>query len=178
MIHLTHRIDTFHDGRRVLSLLLILHSSGQGDIPLKRINADGGSSHDSAYLLCHSTAKNAGNGLNTSFDATHDCGKLKHGFLDPALNLDLKLFDPDRHVMDGFDSTLDPIYLPMNRLDDTFEFSRDSSDVATDRSNLEAHRIDQFLCFMGCPTDLEKNRDEEDEDQNQDCRNDGNTDGQ
>jgi hypothetical protein len=31
---------------------------------------------------------------------------------------------------------------------------------------------------MGCPTDLEKNRDQEDEDQNQDCRNDGNTDGQ
>jgi hypothetical protein len=129
-------------------------------------------------LLCHLAAKNAGNRLNTSFNATEDCGKLKQGFLDPALNLDLKLFDPDHHIMDGFNSILDPIDLPMNRLDDTFDLSRDSGDVATDGSHLEAYGIDQFLCFMGCPTDLEKDRDEEDEDQNQDCRNDGNTDGQ
>ena len=46
MIHLTHRIDTFHDGRRALSLRLILHSPRQGNIPFKSINADGGSSHD------------------------------------------------------------------------------------------------------------------------------------
>jgi hypothetical protein len=129
-------------------------------------------------LLCHSAAKNAGNGLNTSFHATEDCGKMKHGFLDPPFNLKLEFFDPDRHIMDGFDSILDPIDLPMNRLDDTFDFSRDSSDVATNRSHLEAYGIDQFLCFMGCPADPEKDRDEEDEDQNQDCRNDGNTDGQ
>jgi hypothetical protein len=129
-------------------------------------------------LLYHSAVKNAGNGLNTSFNATEDCGKLKQGFLDPPFDLQLEFFHPGRHVMDGFDSTLDPIYLPMNRLDDTFDLSRDSSDVATDRSHLEAHGIDQFLCFMGCPTNLEKNGDQEDEDQNQDCRNDGNTDGQ
>jgi len=51
-------------------------------------------------------------------------------------------------------------------------------DVVTDRSHLEAPGIDQFLCLLRCPTDLEKNRDQEDEDQNQDCGNDGNTDGQ
>jgi hypothetical protein len=129
-------------------------------------------------LLYHSAAKNAGNGPNTSFNATEDCGKLKQRFLNPAFDLQLEFFHPDRQVMDGFDSTLDPIYLPMNRLDDTFDLLRDSGNVATDRSNLEAHEIDQFLCFMGCPTDLEKNRDQEDEEQNQDCRNDGNTDGQ
>jgi hypothetical protein len=129
-------------------------------------------------LLSHSAAKNAGNGLNTSFDATEDGGKLKQGSLDPALNLDLKLFDPDRHIMHRFNPILDSIDLPMNRLDDTFDLSRDSGDVATDRSHLEAHGIDQFLCFSSGPTDLEKDRDEEDEDQNQDCRNDGNTDGQ
>ena len=50
--------------------------------------------------------------------------------------------------MDGFNSILDPIDLPMNRLDDTFDFSRDSSDVATDGSHLEAYGINQFLCFM------------------------------
>jgi len=37
MIHL---IYTFYDDRRALSLLLILRSSGQGDIPSKSINAD------------------------------------------------------------------------------------------------------------------------------------------
>jgi len=129
-------------------------------------------------LLCHSAAKNAGNSLKTSFNATEDCGKLKHGFLDPALNLDLKLFDPDCHIMDGFNSILDSIDLPMNGLHDAFDIPRNQTNVATDGSNLEAYGIDQFLCFMGCPTDLEKNRDEEDEDQSQDCRNDGNTDGQ
>jgi hypothetical protein len=129
-------------------------------------------------LLCHSAAKNAGNSLNTSFHATEDCGKLKQRFLNPALNLNLKLFDPDRHVMDRFNPTLDPIYLPMNGLHDAFDIPRNQTNVATDRSHLEAYGIDQFLCFMGCPTDLEKDRDQEDEDQNQDCRNDGNTDGQ
>jgi hypothetical protein len=129
-------------------------------------------------LLCHSAAKNAGNGLNTSFDATHDCGKLKQGFLDPAFDLPLEFFHTDRHVMDRFNSILDPIDLPMNGLHDVFDIPRNQNNVATDRSNLEADGIDPFLCFMGCPTDPEKNRDEEDEDQNQDCRNDGNTDGQ
>jgi hypothetical protein len=129
-------------------------------------------------LLCHSAAKNAGNGLNTSFDATHDCGKLKQGFLDPAFDLQLEFFHTDRHVMDRFDSILNPIDLPMNGLHDAFDIPRNQNNVATDRRYMEAHGIDQFLCFMGCPTDLEKNRDEEDEDQNQDCRNDGNTDGQ
>jgi hypothetical protein len=33
IIYLAHPIDTFHDGRCVHSLLLILHGSGQGDIP-------------------------------------------------------------------------------------------------------------------------------------------------
>jgi hypothetical protein len=80
--------------------------------------------------------------------------------------------------MDGFDSILDPIYLPMNRLNDTFDFLRDSSDVVTCGSDLEAYGIDQFLCFSGGPANLEKDRNEEDKDQNQDCRNDGNTDGQ
>jgi hypothetical protein len=129
-------------------------------------------------LLCHSAAKNAGNSLKTSFNATEDCGKLKHGFLDPALNLDLKLFDPDRHIMHHFNPILDLIDLPMNGLHDTLDIPRNQTNVATDRSHLEAYGIDQFLCFMGCPTDLEKDGDEEDEDQNQDCRNDGNTDGQ
>jgi hypothetical protein len=126
----------------------------------------------------YSTTENSGHGPKTLLYAPHDCGKLKQRFLNPAFDLQMEFFHPDRHAMDGFDSTLDPIYLPMNRLDDTFDLSRDSSDVAADRSNLEPHGIDQFLCFMGCPTDLEKNRDQEDEDQNQDCRNDGNTDGQ
>ena len=44
--YLAHPIDTFHDGRRALSLILILHDPRQGDIPFKRINADGGSSYD------------------------------------------------------------------------------------------------------------------------------------
>jgi len=129
-------------------------------------------------LLCHSAAKNAGNSLNASLYPPHDCGKLKQGFLDPALNLDLKLFDPDRDIMHHFNSILDLIDLPMNGLHDAFDIPRNQTNVATDRSHLEAYGIDQFLCFMGCPTDLEKDRDEEDEDQNQDCRNDGNTDGQ
>ena len=72
------------------------------------------------FLFIPSAAKNAGNGL-TSLHATENCGKLKQGFLNPALNLDLKLFDPDRHIMHGFNPTLDPICLPMNRLDDTFD---------------------------------------------------------
>jgi hypothetical protein len=123
-------------------------------------------------------AKNAGNGLNTSFNATEDCGKLKQRFFNPALSLDLKLFDPNRHIMHHFNPILDLIYLPMNRLDDTNGLSRDNGDVATDRRHLKAHRIDQFLCFMGCPTELEKCRDQEDEEQNQACRNYGNTDSQ
>jgi len=44
--YLAHPIDTFRDGRRVVFLLLILHSPRQGDIPFKRINVDGGSSYD------------------------------------------------------------------------------------------------------------------------------------
>jgi hypothetical protein len=106
-------------------------------------------------LLCHSAPKNARNGLNTSFDATHDCGKPKQGFLDPAFDLQLEFFDPDRHVMDGFDSILDPIDLPMNGLHDAFDIPRNQTNVATDGSNLEAYGIDQFLCFMGCPANLE-----------------------
>jgi hypothetical protein len=93
-------------------------------------------------LLCHSAAKNAGNGLNTSFDATHDCGKLKQRFLDPALDLPLEFFHTDRHVMDRFNSILDPIDLPMNGLQDAFDIPRNQNNVATDRSNLEAHGID------------------------------------
>ena len=77
-----------------------------------------------------------------------------------------------------FAPLVESINLLADRLDNTFGFSRDRSDVTTDRNNLEAYGIDQFLCFMGCPTDLEKNRNEEDEEQNQDCRNHGNTDGQ
>src|SRR4030067_1494478 len=88
-------------------------------------------------LLCHSAAKNAGNSLNASLYPPHDCGNLKQGFLDPALNLDLKLFDPHRHIMHHFNPILDPIDLPMNRLDDTSDLSRDGSDVATNRSNCE-----------------------------------------
>ncbi len=80
--------------------------------------------------------------------------------------------------MDGLDSIFDPIDLPMNGLHDSFDIPRNQTNVATDRSNLEAYGIDQFLCLMGCPTDLEKDRDQEDEDQNQDCCNDGNTDAQ
>jgi len=136
---------------------------------------------DSCWKECfiyHSAIENSSHGLNALLYPPDEGSNLKHGFLDPALNLDLKLFDPDCHIMDGFNSILDPIDMPMNRLDDTYDFSRDSSDVETDRSHLEAYGIDQFLCFMDCPTDLEKDRDEEDEDQNQDCRNDGNTDGQ
>jgi hypothetical protein len=129
-------------------------------------------------LLCHSAAKNAGNGLNTSFNATEDCGKLKQRFLNPALNLELKLFDPDRHIMHRFNPILHSIDLPMYGLHDAFDILRNQTKVATDRGHLETYGIDQFLYFMGCPPDLEKNRDQEDEDQNQDCRNDNNTDGQ
>jgi hypothetical protein len=126
----------------------------------------------------YSAIENSGDGLNASLYAPHACSKLKQGFLDAPFDLQLEFFHPDRHIMHRFNPILDSIDLPMNGLDDTFDFSRDSSDVATDRSNLEAYGIDQFLCFMGCPTNLEKDRDQEDEDQNQDCRNDGNTDGQ
>jgi len=127
---------------------------------------------------CHSAANNAGNGLNASFNATEDCGKLKHGVLDPALNLDLKLFDPDRHIMHRFNPIFHSIDLPMNGLHDAFDIPKNQIEVVTDRSYLEAHGIDQFLCFMSCPTDLEKSRYAVDEDQNHACRNDGNTDGQ
>jgi hypothetical protein len=41
-----HPIDTFHDGRRALSLRLIIHSPRQGNIPFKSINADADSSQD------------------------------------------------------------------------------------------------------------------------------------
>jgi len=40
IIYLAHPIDTFYDGRRALSLLLILRSSGQRDLPSKSINTD------------------------------------------------------------------------------------------------------------------------------------------
>ena len=73
------------------------------------------------YLLCHSAVKTSGKGLNTSFNASEDCGKLKQRFHNSALNLDLKLFDPDRHIMHRFNPIFDPIYLPMNRLDDIFD---------------------------------------------------------
>ena len=43
---LVHPIDTFYDGRRALSLRLILHGFRQGDIPSKSINADADSSQD------------------------------------------------------------------------------------------------------------------------------------
>jgi hypothetical protein len=92
----------------------------------------------SAYLLCHSAAKNAGDGLNTSFNATEDCGKLKQRFLNPALNLDLKLFDPDRHIMHRFNPILHSIDLPMNGLHDAFDIPRNQTKAATDRSHLEA----------------------------------------
>jgi hypothetical protein len=61
----------------------------------------------------------------------------------------LEFFHPDHHITDGFNSILDPIDLPMNRLDNTFDFLSDISDindVAADTSNLETHEIDQFLC--------------------------------
>src|SRR3989339_2195879 len=127
-------------------------------------------------MSCPSAAKNAGNGL-TSLHATENCGKLKQGFLNPALNLDLKLFDPDRHIMHRFNPILDPIDLPINGLHDAFDIPRNQTNVATDRNHMEAHGIDQFLCFMGCPVDLEKDRDQEDESYHQNRRNDGNTDG-
>ena len=57
-----------------------------------------------------------------------------------------EFFHPDHHITDGFNSILDPIDLPMNRLDNTFDFLSDINDVATDTSNLETHGIDQFLC--------------------------------
>src|SRR4030042_1702376 len=111
----------------------------------------GCSSSPPSALLCHSGTKNVENGFNPSFPATEDCGKLKHGFLDPPFNLQLEFFDPDRHIMDGFNSILDPIDLPMNGLHDGFDIPRNQTNVATDRSQLEAYGIDQFLCFMGWP---------------------------
>jgi hypothetical protein len=111
-------------------------------------------------LLCHSAAKNAGNGLNTSFHATEDCGELKHGFLDPPFELQLEFFHPDRHIVHRFKSILDSIDLPLNELHDAFHIPRNQTNVATDGSHLDADRIDQFLCFMGCPANLEKDRDE------------------
>jgi len=80
--------------------------------------------------------------------------------------------------MDGFDSILDPIDLPMNGLHDAFDIPRNQTNVATDGSNLEAYGIDQFLFFMGCPANLEKDRDQEKRNQHYDRRNDGNTGGQ
>src|SRR4030043_508217 len=63
-------------------------------------------------------------------------------------SLNLTFLPPPRHIVHRFNSTLDAIDLPMNRLNDTFDLPRDSGDVATDRSNLEAYGIDQFLCFL------------------------------
>ena len=57
---------------------------------------------------------------------------------------------------------------PLNGLRDAFDIPRNQTNVATDGSNLEAHRIDQFLCFMGCSTDLEKDRDQENKSQHHD----------
>jgi len=88
----------------------------------------------------------------------------------------LEFFAPDRHIVHRFNSILDSTDLPMNGLHDSCDIPRSQTNVVTDRSNLEAHRIDHFLCFMGCPTDLKKNGDQEDEDQNQDCRDDGDAD--
>ena len=124
-----------------------------------------GCSSSPSTLLCHSAAKNAGNSLNTSFNATEDCGKLKHGFLDPPFNLQLEFFDPDRHIVHGFNSILDSTDLPMNGLHDAFDIPRNQTNVATDRSHLDADRIDQFLCFTSGPANLEKDRDQENEDQ-------------
>jgi hypothetical protein len=131
-----------------------------------------------AHLLCHSAAQNGGNGLNAQFDATEDYGKLKQGVLNPAFDLQLDFFHMDRHVMDGFNSILDPIDLPMNGLHDTFDILRNQTNVATDGTHLEAYGIDQFLCFMGCPANLEKDRDQENKNQHHDRRNNGNTGGQ
>jgi len=55
--------------------------------------------------------------------------------------------------MDRFSFILDPSDPAMNRLDDTFDFLRGTRYVANDRNNSEAFEIDQFLCFLGCPTD-------------------------
>ena len=63
--------------------------------------------------------------------------------------------------MYGFDSILHSVYLPMNGLYDALDISRNHTNVAADRSHLDADRIDQFLCFFGSPANLEKDRDEE-----------------
>jgi hypothetical protein len=68
-------------------------------------------------LLRHLAAKNAGKGLNTSFNATHDCGKLKQGFLDPAFDLQLEFFHTDRHVMDRCQSADQPEDAKYNEID-------------------------------------------------------------
>jgi hypothetical protein len=81
-------------------------------------------------------------------------------------------------MMHRFNPILDPIDLPMNGLHDAFDIPRNQTNVATDGSNLEAYGIDQFLCFMGCPANLEKDRDQENKNQHHDRRNDGNTGGQ
>ena len=85
-------------------------------------------------LLCHSAAKHAGNGLNTSFHATEDCGKLKQGYLDPPLNLQLEFFDPDRHIGHSFNPILWAIspHFPNHR-NDSFLSIEDSR--ANQRTN-------------------------------------------
>ena len=62
----------------------------------------------------YSTTDNAGHGPNALLYAPHDCSKLKQRFLNPALNLDLNLFEPDRHITHCFNPLLDSIDLSLN----------------------------------------------------------------
>ena len=82
-------------------------------------------------LLYHSAAKNAGNSLNTSIHATEDCGKLKQGYLDPPLNLQLEFFDTDRHIGHSFNPIL-----------------------WTVSPQFPYHRNDSFLVVLFYPTDI------------------------
>jgi hypothetical protein len=106
------------------------------------------------------------------FDASQDTRHLKKRLLNPLLNLDLKLFGPDRHIMYRFNPILYLIDLPMNGLDDTPDVPRNEANVTAKGSYLDTDGIDQFLCFPSCPADLKQDRDGEDESQHQNERND------
>jgi hypothetical protein len=125
--------------------------------------------------ILDSAADNPGHGFNPILHTPKDCGKLKQGHFDLPLDLPLKFCHPDRHIMDGFDPIFDSIDLPVNGLHNAFGVPGYQADVPTDWSHMGADRIDQFLCFPGSPADLEKNRDEENENQYHDRRNHDNT---
>jgi hypothetical protein len=59
----------------------------------------------------------------------------------------------------------------MNGLHNVLDVPGNKANVPADRSHLDPDGIDQFLCFPDCPTDLQKNRNKEEENHHQNDRN-------